>query len=341
MTKPRKAFISPDSTPFYHCVSRCVRRAYLCGFDRLTKRSFEHRRAWIVERIKVLASAFTIDVAAYAVMSNHFHVVLRIDEARARAMSEWDVFERWCSIFKGPLLIQRFLAGETLSEAESDLLGVLCDTYRERLSSISWFMRCLNEPIARAANAEDDCSGRFWEGRFTCQALLDEVALLTGMAYVDLNPVRARIAVTPETSDFTSIQERIAKHIAEKDSHPDDSTGRRTRMAPLLAFSDKPAGQQEQLAIPFTLEDYFLLLDWSGRAFRADKRGLIPGDIPPILERLGVDPAQWIESTRYYRSRFRRALGSVAAMRSYCERIGARWLRGQTHCARLYPSVVS
>ena len=211
MTQPRSSHVSLDDTPWYHCVSRCVRRAFLCGEDAVTGKSFEHRRGWIAERIKQLAGVFAIDVAAYAVMGNHYHVVVRIDRDRALGWSVEEVLRRWTALFSGPLLVRKYLSearGE-MGEAEIAKVAELAETYRARLYDLSWFMRTLNEYIARRANAEDGVKGRFWEGRFKSQALLDEQALLAAMAYVDLNPVRAGIAETPEDSDYTSIQERV------------------------------------------------------------------------------------------------------------------------------------
>ena len=209
MTTARKQLISLVDTPYYHCISRCVRRAYLCGEDKNSGKNYEYRRVWVEDKLMALSQVFAIEVCAYAVMSNHTHLVLFIDEASARVWSTEEVLQRWHQLFKGTLLTQQYSRGEPIA---SYLLPTLTDTveqYRNRLMDISWFMRLLNESIARQANQEDNCTGRFWEGRFKSQALLDEAALAACMAYVDLNPVRANIAKTPESSDYTSVKQRV------------------------------------------------------------------------------------------------------------------------------------
>ncbi|MGF1769183.1 transposase, partial [Enterovibrio makurazakiensis] len=176
MTKARSSLISIDATPYYHCVSRCVRRTFLCGYDEQAQQSYEHRRGWIENRLLALANAFCIDVCAYAIMSNHYHVVLHINAEKAKKLSQHDVVERWLAFHQGPSLIQRFVQGDELSESEAERCSDMIEVWRERLMSISWFMRLLNQHIASEANREDKCTGHFWEGRFKSQALLDEKA---------------------------------------------------------------------------------------------------------------------------------------------------------------------
>ena len=122
----------------------------------------------------------------YAVMSNHVHVVLHGDPQVASVWSDEEVAERWVRLFLvrvGGVVDER-LCEENASRLQGDPERVA--ELRSRLRSLSWFMRCLNEPMARQANCEDGCTDRFWEGRFKCQALLDEQAVLSCMAYVDL-----------------------------------------------------------------------------------------------------------------------------------------------------------
>ncbi len=211
MPTARKYQIDITSTFFYHCFSRCVRRAFLCGRDAETGKEYDHRKKWLVERIKLLSAIFAIDICAYAILSNHYHLVLKVDADRAGNWDDREVIKRWKVLFKGDQLINEWFSGKTFKPDtwEGKRIAKTIQLWRERLSDISWYMRCLNEPIARQANKEDKCTGRFWEGRFKTQALMDDAAILSCMMYVDLNPIRAGISQSLERSDFTSIQERI------------------------------------------------------------------------------------------------------------------------------------
>ncbi|WP_439136300.1 transposase, partial [Pseudomaricurvus sp.] len=287
MTQPRKQLVSPSDTPFYHCVSRCVRRAFLCGTDSVTGQDYEHRRPWIENRIRLLSSLFAIDICAYAVMSNHYHLIVKINSSDD--WSDQDVVDRWLTLFKGPILVQRFRNGEALAQVERDTVSQILEVWRKRLQDLSWFMKCLNEPIARMANAEDNCTGHFWESRFKSQALLTEEALLSCMAYVDLNPIRAGMARTPESSEHTSIKERIQPtiNLADAIKGQDLSSELHVPIKPLLSFEDsvKP---DLQTGIAYSLSDYLQLVDWTGRAIRDDKTGSISTHLPPILSRLNI-----------------------------------------------------
>ncbi|WP_370978857.1 transposase [Agaribacterium sp. ZY112] len=310
MTKAREQQICLDATPYYHCVSRCVRRAFLCGKDQLTGCDYEHRRLWVEERILMLAKVFAIDVCAYAVMSNHYHVVVRVDRDQALNWSDKDVVERWHRLYKGNLLSQRFIRDELLDKAEAKVLSDIIANWRERLYSISLFMQLINEGIAREANAEDQCTGRFWEGRYKSQALLDDVALAACLAYVDLNPVRVKMAQTPEASEHTSIRRRIKK--AKKSRAPNQ---RRQQTSDLLPFVGNPRLNIPK-GLPWRLSDYSELLDWTGRQLRPKKRGLIAEGLPPILERLNIDAKRWLCIATEFESRFKGLVGRSRSVKS-------------------------
>ena len=181
------------------------------------------------------------------------------------------------------------------------------------LTFLSWFMRILNEFIARESNREDKVTGRFWEGRFKSQALLDEQAIIACMAYVDLNPIRAELAKTPEQSDYTSIQERIQQAMKKQ-------------ACTLLPFQSTTNDQSK--AIPFELNDYFALVDWSGRAIIETKRGSIPAGTPPILTRLGIDEKDWLNHIRYFERQFPTVAGNIDKLRELAEQTSRRWIKG-------------
>ena len=230
------------------------------------------------------------------------------------------------------MLSQRVSRGEPLHQAEQHALTEQVAEWRQRLVSISWFMRCLNEPIAREANREDDVTGRFWEGRYTSQALLDEKALAACMVYVDLNPIRAQMATTPEASDHTSIQRRITKACDvqlpnHKDKQPEQ----------LLPFAGNPR-KNMPAGLPFRLIDYIELVDWTGRILRDDKKGVISGELPAILNRLQMDTRHWCYLARHFEHPFKHLVGAAHQVRSACEALGQRWAQGISQCERLFSS---
>ena len=302
MPRPRNQQISLAATPFYHCVSRCVRRAFLCGTDVFTGQCYEHRRQWVEDRILLLGEVFCIDVCAYAVMSNHLHVVLYINAEEGMGISDREVCERWHRLYNGTELTRQFLAGKQLDEAQTQAVKEKLATWRKELTNISRFMWVLNEPIARMANAEDKCTGRFWEGRFKSQALLDEKALAACMAYVDLNPIRAKMAKTPETSDHTSIQKRI-NALEENGQQPSQ----------LASFVGNPR-EPMPTGLPFHLKDYIQLVEVTGKVIRSDKRGHIDQQLPPILERLNITSKDWLILATQFEARFKSLVGCKARL---------------------------
>jgi REP element-mobilizing transposase RayT len=323
----RKSLVSLEETPYYHVIARCVRRAWLCGFDQYAGKDYSHRKRWVLQRMQTLATAFTIDVCAYAIMSNHYHLVLHVDRARARQLSHQEIVARWGRLFGLPPLLRQWQRGR-LAQSERPAVLHLIERWRERLSDISWYMRCLNEYLARRANAEDACTGRFWEGRFKSQALLDEAGLLTAMAYVELNPVRAGLAPTPEASTYTSLSARL-QQLRRAASRP-------ARQVPLLPFQE--AARTGQRCLPTTLRDYLQLLDWTGRAVRPGKRGAIESRVPPILIRLRIEPQAWQATMARGGTLIGRALGRLARLRRHAELLGQCWIKGLTAAAQLYQS---
>lgn len=323
MTQSRSSLISLVDTPYYHCISRCVRRAFLCGEDKYSGQSFSHRRQWMVDRIRQLSQIFAIDVCAYSIMSNHYHLVLHANEAEIEAYSDEDICTRWYQLYSGAEIVSRWRKGELTCEAEINVALEVIAKWRHRLVDISWFMRSLNEFIARKANKEDNCKGRFWEGRFKSQALLDEQALLTCMAYVDLNPVRAKMADSVEKSEFTSIFERIHGKSCNDESRHDDINGK-----PLFGFVAGESSEQPQ-GIPYSLIDYLELVDWTGRVLREDKRGAISNQIPNLLSVLGLESNTWLELASHFGKDYHGAVGSLDELAEFASHTGRCWVSGQ------------
>jgi REP element-mobilizing transposase RayT len=502
MTIARKNIVADGVERVYHCTTRCVRRAFLCGDDPASGQNFDHRKDWARDRLVFLSGLFAVDVLAYAFMDNHFHNILRTRPDRAEAMTDAEVARNWLLSSpsrKGPLDEEalRVQVKRTLKKASR------VRRLRKRLGKLSWFMGRLNEYLARKANAEDGITGRFWEGRYQCRLLEGEGALLTCMTYVELNPVRAGMSRTPEESGHTSARERldavaaqaratlaaaaaravaapaeeraalavavaeavvaateVRAEVAEEEEAraaaaaaearaalaPAGAQGGATAAEAAAKAAGAPAGvkaagilaEAEAAGVPTVAEtagipaearavaaaeaaaeasevaaeaaakaagapagvkaagfpaaaevpvlpagmegsgipaevlaaveaeaaqaweraswlaplnslagrkgvfttltpaEYFRVLDTVGRVVRWDKAGSIPPELAPILERLSLNAAEWLESVRGYDRRFRRVLGSAGRLAELARSAGLKWFQGVAACRRLF-----
>ena len=311
MARVRRADVfNPREVTVMHCIQRCVRRCFLCGRDELSGKNYEYRQAWIEDRLRHLAQALGVDILAFAVLSNHFHIVLRNRPDVVDGWSDIEVARRWLMLSPGP----KTPSGELPQPSEAALNSivnnpVLLAEIRLRLSDISWFMRFAAEHIARRANREDSCTGRFWQGRFRSVVLGDDAAILACVAYVELNHVRAGCAATPEASEHNSARARVE--------------GQDEWLAPLpLDEGSVPGPAPSKLStrasdkgfLPMPLADYLALLDWTGRQIAPGKRGSIPAHFAPILERIGIPADSWLDLALDFGKLFHRVAGCGASV---------------------------
>jgi REP element-mobilizing transposase RayT len=341
----RRDILADAEVQVFHVVNRCVRRTHLCGRDPLSRKDYSHRREWIRQRLEFLAGVFAVEILSYAVMSNHLHVVVRTRPDVAESWSDDEIARRWWNLFpkrKGGVEGVAEPTVEELQQIRNSTGGV--KEKRRRLSNLSWFMKCLCEPIAKRANHDDEVRGHFWESRYKAQPLLDEMAIAACMAYVDLNPVRAGIAESPETSNFTGVQARIQDRQLNRGEHSDDGHKARLEdgrhagwLSPVELAKVEEKSPEKQTArrasskgcLGMTLDQYLQLLDWTGRQWRPGKSGVISPALQPILERLDCTVESWLDLVSNFRRRFRteagrqEALVGVSALRRRC-RSGSR-----------------
>jgi REP element-mobilizing transposase RayT len=307
----RAEVIDPGEIAIAHVVNRVVRRCFLMGDDPVSGKNFDHRKVWIEELLEHFAACFGIDLISYAILSNHYHLVLRSRPDVVKTWSDEEVARRWLMIC--PL---RKVDGKpaTPSQAEIDLIRhcpVRLAEIRGRLSNISWWVRLLNQRIAQRSNREDEKSGRFWEDRFRLTKLIDEESLLACMVYVDLNPIRAAMAERLEESDFTSVQRRIQAEqqttgVSETRSGTKSAGKRRDALLAKLTIdpindpvgaspSETPDRCSDKGVLELSTHAYLELADWTARQVAPGKRGRTPEETPPVLQRLGLRPKCWCE----------------------------------------------
>jgi hypothetical protein len=350
MAIARRLQFDPLDPPWVHAISRCVRRAFLAGGKH------EHRKDWIEQRLWLLSGVFAVEVAGYAVMSNHLHIVLRMRPAEVASWSASSVVERWWTVYPRERLADGTAVGPTaeavhLQAQDAEWVA----QRRQRLADLGWLMKALKEGISRRANREDGCTGAFWEGRFTSVPLLDQAALVACMAYVDLNPLRAKVAPTPEASAHTGARIRIrarqrwrtAQRLRERGGTPErvgrllervglDRGARHAEdglwLAPLQRCR---VAQPEGVLVPeleaaLTVDDYLDLLDATGRSLAAGKRGAIDARLAPILARLDLQVEDWIATMTGWRMLWGgSAVGTWASRQAEAARRRLGWIRNR------------
>ena len=298
MTVARSQLIDRETGGFHHIVTRCVRRAWLCGLDPLTGRDHSHRKWWIEERLLNLSGAFAVRVYSYAVMSNHCHIALEYRPQDALEYSDEEVARRWLVAYPPRRAEQLELRVQALLD-DPERISKL----RGRLGDLSWFMKCLNQEIARRSNREDDCTGSFWEGRFNSSRPLKSLgALYACMTYIDLNPLRAGASKSvAEEGEHTALRRRLEE--ARRDG---EKLG--VGLAPMRICAERgrifTAGPTP---LTLTLREYLAHVEWTaGREAQPNEDCTGPRlGAPPSL----ADPEIFLAQLLSFHRRWGRKLG--------------------------------
>ena len=313
-SKRRRDVIDDSVVGAYHVYDRCTRQDFLLGLDPVRDRDFSYRKEMFLKRLEMLQSVFAVECLDDAVLDNHFHMILRNRPDLVLEWSDQEVAERWLRLNRRELDLR--------SPPTSDqVAGLVADTkrlkkIRQRLASVSWLMGYLREPLARAFNAEDGIRGFFW-GRFGCEPLKNETSLLACSLYVAMNPVRAGIATSVETSRHTSVEARLVDRQSGDPARPKSGW-----LAAVHVDGDGFEGATDRRRpsdkgyLGLTFDEYLDLLDQMIQRERAEKRGKYDHAAPSILERLGISPAAWEATVRLTSRRFTRELDEMAKIRA-------------------------
>ena len=336
---PRSEIVLPGEVGVYHCWSRCVRRALLCGQDPYSGRNYDHRRALVRGFAERLAALFFVEVGFHAEMANHMHLVVRARPDLADTCSDHEVVRR-------ALVFARLVKskdGKTIKEPSDAEVRLEAkrpgrvEQLRRRLADVSAFIGGLCEHVALRCNREDGCTGHFWEDRYECRRLETEASILICGIYVDLNQIRAGEAATPEESVHTSAHDRIVA-ASGKDRDQDGWLCHLTLDERAAALQGPLVGSRtgrrasDDGLLSVTLEKYLELLDWTGRRTVQGKHGAIPSHLAPILERLKIKTEAWSDTVSNFHTLFGLVVGAPEHLAASAARAGRRWRRGGPAC---------
>ena len=356
MTQARKYIWNENLCAHYHIINRCVQRAFLLLTETATGEIDEHRKIWVQERLAELSEIFTIVIGTFSVMSNHLHIIVQTRPDLTELLTDEEVAKRWLKLYPPKKSKKQKLTPEQWQAYEYEITSNedLVKEYRKRLGSLSWFMKSLSEPIARMANKESKCTGRFWQGRYISKLLTGGEPVIAAAIYTDLNPIRANLAETPETSQFTGTYERIqANQAREKIEtineyknagntiHEDKkeeikNLSKRIESVDWLAPFPKEGVQPYKPFFKINEKDYLDLLDWTGRELHPNKSGAIPFDIPHIFDRLKIDKDQWLETIKNYDKWFYRIVGKISSAWGMLKDTVNHWFKGSAINRKLF-----
>ncbi|MCR9291378.1 MAG: hypothetical protein NXI32_01585 [bacterium] len=337
---PRQDVFSPDEIACVHVMNRTVRRCFLMGDDPISGKNFDHRKLWMDQKLELHAANFGIDLLGQAILSNHFHLVLRSRPDVVATWKDQEVAKRWLRLCPQ----RKHADGSPKKPTRAEIKSITGDPeklreIRSRLSDISWWMRLLCQYVAQRANRDTEETGKFWQDRFRAVRLLDASALLACVAYVDLNPIRAELAATLEESDFTSAQKRLEALLLQTVASKQATEPSPANANPSPDRSLAPVHNDEQAAeigpcasqsgtrcsdkgfLNLTAAEYLQLLDWTARKVVAGKSGSTPVDAPPLLERVGLKTASWLALVSDFGRLFHNVAGQpqeIARTRSRC-----------------------
>lgn len=356
MTQARKYIWNDNMCAHYFITNRCVQQAYLLSTDTKTGDVDNHRKDWVQNRLSELSEIFTIIIGTFSVLDNHMHINVQTRPDLTELLSDEEVAKRWLKLYPPEKSKTSNFTPEQWKTSEYAIISnqETVKIYRQRLGSLPWFMKSLSEYIARLANKESECKGRFWQGRYNSKLLTSAKAVVLASQYTDLNPIRANLAETPETSQFTGVYERIQasqaqekieginEHINNGNAiHKDkkieiDELSEKINSARWLAQFPKENEFQTMPFYKITERDYLDLLDWTGRILHPKKTGAIPHDIPHIFERLQIDKNEWLDTIINYDKLFYRIIGKMSVAWKMLTDTANQWFKGSKTNRKLF-----